>query len=248
MDIHRTHIDDKAGLETLQSIRHADRFNAWMYAQIKPYCKGKVLEIGSGIGNISKFILHDGFTITLSDYNSNYCDTLATMFADRKHVQDILHLDILDADFNTKYASLFSSFDTIIGLNVIEHVDDDRTAIENCKKLLAPDGVIIMLVPAYNWLFNSIDTALGHFRRYNKKKVRTLFSKTQMQTIHIHYFNASAIGGWFVSGKILKNAVIKQEQMKLYNRLVPVFKFVDICTFNKVGISLIAVASKMEKN
>ncbi len=248
MDAHRTHINNMAGLETLQSIQHADRFNAWMHAQIKPFCKGNVLEIGSGIGNISKFLILDGFSTTLSDYNGNYCDILSEKYNDKPNIKNILHLDILDADFDNKYAKLFATFDTIIGLNVIEHVDDDTTAIENCKKLLAHNGVIIMLVPAYNWLFNGIDTALGHFRRYNKNTVSNLFAKTQLQTKHMHYFNASAIGGWFISGKIFKNSVIKQNQMKIYNRFVGLFKFIDVCTFNRIGISLIAVASKMEKN
>ena len=138
MDGHRTHIDDKAGLETLQSIQHAGAFNRWMYDQIKPFSKGKIQEIGSGIGNISQFLIHDGFTTTLSDYNQSYCDILKEKYGHDKNVTEIIHLDILDPKFEKQFETLSGQFDCIIGLNVIEHVDDDITSLLNCKKLLAP--------------------------------------------------------------------------------------------------------------
>lgn len=244
MDSHRTFIDDKAGLKTLQSIQHAGAFNRWMYNQIKPFCKGKILEIGSGIGNISQFLVHDGFTTTLSDYNQSYCDILTKKYGSDKCVSEIIHLDILDPNFEKQFESFSGSFDCIIGLNVIEHVDDDITALENCKKLLAPGGTLIMLVPAYMWLYNSIDISLGHFRRYNKKTIRTLFSKSGLRSIKMNYFNSPAIFGWFISGRVLKNTTIKEGQMKFYNFLVPLFKLADMCTFNRFGISLIVVGEK----
>lgn len=246
MDSHRTHIDDKAGLETLQSIQHAGAFNRWMYEQIKPFCKGKILEIGSGIGNISQFLIHDGFETTLSDYNQSYCDILKEKYGINKNVTEIIHLDILDPKFEKQFEELSGQFDCIIGLNVIEHVDDDITALINCKKLLAPGGRIIMLVPAYMWLYNGIDISLGHFRRYNKKRIRTLFNNTSLRSVKMNYFNSPAIFGWYISGRILRNTIIKEGQMKLYNFLVPLFKLADICTFNRFGISLIAVGEKTQ--
>nr|MBP9796501.1 class I SAM-dependent methyltransferase [Chitinophagales bacterium] len=213
---------------------------------IKPFCKGKILEIGSGIGNISQFLIHDGFTTTLSDYNQSYCDILKEKYGHDKNVTEIIHLDILDPKFEKQFETLSGQFDCIIGLNVIEHVDDDITALLNCKKLLAPGGRIIMLVPAYMWLYNGIDVSLGHFRRYNKKRIKTLFSNTALRSIKMNYFNSPAIFGWYISGRVLKNTIIKEGQMKLYNLLVPLFKLADICTFNRFGISLIAVGEKTQ--
>lgn len=103
-----------------------------------------------------------------------------------------------------------------------------------------------MLVPAYMWLYNGIDVSLGHFRRYNKKRIKTLFSNTALRSIKMNYFNSPAIFGWYISGRVLKNTIIKEGQMKLYNLLVPLFKLADICTFNRFGISLIAVGEKTQ--
>ncbi|MDD4754877.1 MAG: hypothetical protein PHG29_02255, partial [Prolixibacteraceae bacterium] len=69
------------GTETLKVISDANNFNRWMYETIKPFCKGHVLEIGSGIGNISQFLLSDGYEVTLSDINSSYLEILDKRFS-----------------------------------------------------------------------------------------------------------------------------------------------------------------------
>ena len=73
---------DQEGLSTLETIAKADKFNMWMFRSILPYCSGRILEIGSGIGNISQFFLKSEFRITLSDIRNNYCAALKQKFND----------------------------------------------------------------------------------------------------------------------------------------------------------------------
>jgi 2-polyprenyl-3-methyl-5-hydroxy-6-metoxy-1,4-benzoquinol methylase len=74
--------NDPVGLHTLEVVAKANRFNRWMYEQFRQYLKGEVLEIGSGIGNISKLVIEDGYFITISDYNNEYCSYLKKTFSE----------------------------------------------------------------------------------------------------------------------------------------------------------------------
>ena len=237
-DFHFKDIDVE-GQTTLEAIDKADNFNEWMYQTIKPYCKGKVLEIGSGIGNISRYFLRDNFDITFSDIRTSYCEVLIQKFPN----SNIVELDLIDPDFDNKFSSLLGTFDTVYALNVVEHIKDDNLAISNAKKLLKHDGNIIILVPAYQALYNRFDTVLEHYRRYNEQTLNTLIAK-HFTVIHSRYFNFIGIFGWFFSGSILKKKTVPAGQMTLFNKLVALFKLADKILFNKAGLSVISVGKK----
>ena len=237
---------DQEGAQTLDVISEAKRFNYWMYNTIKPYCKGKVLEIGSGIGNISKFLLADQFPTVLTDIRTVYCDQLQLKFDHFPNLLSVEVMDLIDPDFETKFQNYLHSFDTVFALNVVEHIFDDDLAIKNANRLLKKNGHLIILVPAFQTLYNGFDKALEHYRRYTAQSLSTIFTKNNFKVIHTQYFNAAGILGWYVSGKLQKNETIPQNQMKLFNTLVPIFKLVDKAIFHSVGLSVIAVGRKEE--
>ena len=94
---------DPVGKHTLEVISQASRFNKWMYSEIKPFLKDSILEIGSGIGNISRYIVRDGYNISLSDYSADYCKHLEATFNNAPNVKDILSIDLLHPDFENQY-------------------------------------------------------------------------------------------------------------------------------------------------
>ncbi len=171
---------DTEGIETLSVLAHADKLNLWFYETIKPFCTGKILEIGSGIGNISHFFIQNKNNITLSDLRANYLESLTERFPDFQKT-NFHSLDLVDADFDTKHKDKFDSFDTIFALNVVEHIFDDQQAIKNCYKLLKKGGQLIILVPAYQSLYNRFDTELEHYRRYNKTTLNSLVTNAQFK-------------------------------------------------------------------
>ena len=232
---------DPDGEKTLNTISKADKFNRWMYQTIAPFCSGKILEIGSGIGNISSFFLQNNFSISLSDLRNHYFEELKKKFSDFTNLESAFTLDLVDLSFHEKYTDKKGYFDTIVALNVVEHIEDDSAAIKNCRYLLKKDGIVIILVPAYQSLYNRFDINLGHFRRYSKKSLQALITQNGFEIIHLQYFNLAGILGWFLSGKILKNQTIPNWQMGLYNSMVPVFKIIDKMIFNGAGLSVIAV-------
>jgi 2-polyprenyl-3-methyl-5-hydroxy-6-metoxy-1,4-benzoquinol methylase len=234
---------DIEGEDTLMAIAAADKFNNWMFQTIRPFSKGNILEIGSGIGNISSFFLQANFCITLSDIRDNYCEMLESQFSRFDNCKAVINIDLVAPDFEYKYAHLLGTFDTVFALNVVEHIFDDQLAIINCNKLLAPKGHVIILVPAYNFLYNKFDKELEHYRRYSSAMLSAILAPS-FTIIHRQFFNFMGIFGWFFSGQILKKKTIPKGQMKLYNKLVPIFKIIDKLVFNKVGLSVIQVGQK----
>lgn len=235
---------DQHGYETLETISKADQFNKWMFDTIRPFIKGNILEIGSGIGNISAYLLKSFERVALSDFDETYCHALKQLFHKNKNLAGIFCINLVDENFDDSFSHLFGSYDTVIALNVIEHIKDDDLAIRNCKKFLKPQGHLIVLVPAYNGLYNGFDESLGHFKRYSKIGLKKMISN-KLQIEQAQFFNFAGIFGWFISGTLLKKTVIPSSQMNLYNKLVPVFKLIDKFILNKVGLSVIVVGKKI---
>jgi 2-polyprenyl-3-methyl-5-hydroxy-6-metoxy-1,4-benzoquinol methylase len=236
--------EDLIGEETLEAMGLANKFNRWMYQTIKPWCKGKIMEIGSGAGNISQFFIGDELPITLTDIRESYCQKLHKKFAANQSLLGIEKLNLVDPHFEKKHKHLLNSFDTVFALNVVEHIEDDSLAVSNCKKLLKKGGHLIILVPSYELLYNGFDRGLGHYRRYNRSTLSQLFIRHNFAILKKQHFNFAGIFGWFVSGTLLRKKIIPTGQMKVYNLLVPLFKITDKLVFNTIGLSTIVVGKK----
>lgn len=237
---------DEVGLSTLDNLSAADKLNDWMYETIQPYVKGKVLEIGSGIGNISARFVKNNVPLHVSDYSDHYCKLLREKFGSQPLIQDVYQIDLAAVDFEVTYAALLGKFDTIFALNVVEHIENDGLAIANCKKLLAAGGHLIILVPAFQLLYNGFDKELEHFRRYTRHTLKELFREQRFEIIKSWYFNLAGILGWFVSGTILRKKTLPAGQLSFYNKLVPIFRIADKLTLNQLGLSVITVGKKKE--
>jgi SAM-dependent methyltransferase len=225
---------DPEGYETLSVISDA----------IRPWCSGSILEIGSGIGNISSRFVENNYDITLSDIRKNYRDFLARKFPAVSSSNKILPIDLVHPDFEKEYASLLENYDTVFALNVVEHIKNDSQAIVNGARLLKTGGTLIILVPAFQSLYNDFDIELQHFKRYRASNLEALFKRESLTVIKSFYFNAGGIPGWFVSGRLQHNKKIPAGQMKTFDHLVPVFKWVDKFLLNKIGLSVICVGKK----
>src|SRR6188768_1330910 len=228
---------DPVGLHTLEVIAKADRFNKWMYDQFKHQLKGEILEIGSGIGNISHLVIEEGRSITLSDYNDEYCESLRKKFSQHSNVREVIKIDLLDPDFENKYSAYKEKFDSIFLLNVIEHIENDLVAVKNCKYLLRSGGHLILLAPAYSWLYCTFDKQLGHFTRYSLKQLKDLLKKGAFSILKGDYFNFTGIAGWFLFGKILNKKMLGRGEMSAFNKIVPLAKTVDKILGRSTGLS-----------
>lgn len=237
------HETDPTGLQTLERFAAATHFNRWLFDTVRPYCKGHVLEVGSGIGNISRLFLENKFRLTASDLRADYCAVLKKKFGDHPYLADVVQLD-LALPVAAQHGGILQQFDTVVALNVMEHIEDDKQAIDNCLQLLKPGGHLVVLVPAFQWLYNSFDEELGHYRRYSKRSLRALQEGAGLKVIHQQFFNAVGMIGWYIDGRVLRKRLIPRNQLLFFDKLLPIIKFADVLSFHAIGLSTIAVGLK----
>jgi hypothetical protein len=129
-------------------------------------------------------------------------------------------------------------------LNVFEHIEDDAAALSSTYNILAQGGTLILIVPAHAWLYGSMDSSIGHCRRYTKAMLKQKLDAAGFQTIQLKYINLLGAVGWFINGKLLKRKTPPADQLKLLNRWIPLLQKAETIIKPPFGISLLAIARK----
>ena len=228
---------DSPGAETLHAMSLAPRFNRWMADTIRPFIGNRGLEIGAGIGNLTTQILpRDSYIAT--DIDPVYLDSLSQQFTLNSGVQ-VRKLDVTNlSDFKP-----IDQVDTVLCLNVLEHVHEDDKALQNIFHILAPGGTLVLLVPQNPQLFGAIDTAVGHFRRYTVDQIEKKLSQAGFEIQRTFHFNKPGVPGWFVNGKLLGRMRLSKWQLKIFDHFVWLFRLID-SWLPWHGLSAISIAQK----
>lgn len=223
---------------TLRRMAALDRYNSFLFEQIRPFVGQRVLEVGAGTGTITQF-LRDRDRTLATDVDAQYLHLLERRFEHNVNV-DVAPYDLSqpppDAVSRQKY-------DTIICLNVLEHIQDDRAALERLYDLLEPGGRLVLLVPAHGVLYGEIDQAIGHYRRYEKNALAQLLAGVGFETSELFFVNALSTVGWYVNGRLLKRNSVPGMQARVADRLVPLYRLerkLDL----PFGLSVISVAQR----
>lgn len=223
--------------QTRRIMSSAGRYSRYLHAQYRPYLGRQVIEIGSGVGSASRFLL-DRERLVLSDADPAQLDGLARTYQGWENVK-VLPLDISRA----VPGDLAGAFDTVVCTNIIEHVEDDRAALAHVAGLLREGGRAIIIVPAHAWLFGSLDRALGHRRRYRREDFAKLLGAAGLEIECCHYLNPLAVPGWFLNGRILRRRVISSLQLSFFDSLTFLLDWFT-CWRGLCGLSVFAVARK----
>ncbi|MBI4971176.1 MAG: class I SAM-dependent methyltransferase [Candidatus Omnitrophica bacterium] len=230
---------DIIGQETLERLSQIDAYGQWQYRAIRPFLGRRVMEIGSGIGNISAFLLAGRERVVLTDISNNYLSTLKQRFAAKSEVRiGAFDLDTGQPSYRDE------NINSIVCMNVLEHIQDDARALEYLKDTLVPGGRLALLVPAHPTLFGTLDEALGHFRRYSKQELSEKITAAGFTLEKIFFFNRAGIFGWWLNGRVLQKKILPFGQLGLFGKLVPVLEKLDPLFSFPFGLSLIAVARK----
>jgi glycosyltransferase involved in cell wall biosynthesis len=230
--------EDEYGSHILHSLERAQSFNRWMAEAIAPYVGARVLEIGAGIGNITTWLLPRDFYVA-SDINPQYLDYLRNLSLGKPYF-DVSRIDLEDPQCFEPWAG---RFDTVVCLNVLEHVRDPLAALRNMHAALAPGGRAVIYVPQGQQRYSSLDEVLGHRCRYSHDMLAGELRATGFEVEVLKDFNHFGVPGWILNGKILKRRHFSRSQLKIFNILVPVIRRVDRA-FPWSGLGVIAVARK----
>ncbi len=228
------------GKSTLQTLSGFNQYSQWMYSRIRQHLGRRVMEIGCGIGNnLDNLASAPDAEIILTDPREDYLQELRDNFSDRENVSFFQYDATKPPPPDLKDAPP----DTIVMLNVLEHIKEDELALSNLYDLVAPGGRLVVLVPAFQALYCKIDENLEHFRRYTKKELQDKMLRAGFQLVESFYFNAVGAAGWFVAGKVLRASEIKEGHVAGQKLLMPGAKAVDSLNL-PIGLSVVCVGRK----
>jgi glycosyltransferase involved in cell wall biosynthesis len=212
---------DGRGGEILLRLNRAPRFTKWMASTIKPYLGNRVLEIGAGIGNMTMHLIPRTL-YWATDVNPEYLDQLEDMRSTRPY----LHVGYTNGMEGNSFPT-GQGFDTVVCLNVVEHLSDDLGALRSIYNALESGGRAIILVPNDPKLFGTLDEVLGHCRRYTPEQLISVSEQAGFRVEKLLEFNRAGAPAWWLNGKVLRRTTFGMMQIRCLNVLTPIFRRVD---------------------
>jgi len=232
-----------SGFSTLSSaIGDADNYTQWILDVFSPYVGTRLVEIGLGHGNFLPFM--DG----LEDYLGVDIDESVVAATSVAHADvDFLVCDISDVSFPERVG--IERFDTALCVNVLEHVEDDKAAVQNLLSVTKPGGHLLLFVPAFEFLYTSLDQLAGHLRRYKLGSLSAALPDSGVEVKRLEYFNPVGGVGWFVQ-KLVKHQDLDSAavgaQIRIFDRYVlPVSRMFNPLTRRVFGQSIVCVVQKL---
>jgi len=213
--------EDVHGSQILGRLNRAPRFTTWMADTIRPYVGEKVLEIGAGTANLTRELIPRKL-YWVSDINPLYLSYLENVCRNRPYMR----VSYTDGQAASSYPRE-QKFDTVICLNVVEHLPDDLGALCNIHDVLEEGGRAIILVPCGPWLMGTLDEVLGHQRRYTREQLAALAEKAGFRLDTMMEFNRIGIIAWWLNGRLLRRRTFGLWQIKILNLLTPLFRALD---------------------
>ena len=177
-----------------------DRYSKWMFHKYEKYIGKSVLEIGAGLGRNVAYYIDGRDKVVATDIFESELEQLKKRFGDRQNFT-AANLDIMKDDLS-QYRG---QFDTVVCINTLEHLPDDLKAVERMKECLADGGHLIILAPAMSFLFCHLDENVGHYRRYDRGRMKLLATACKMKIVKNGYFNFFGMIPYFFKGKFGKN-------------------------------------------
>jgi glycosyltransferase involved in cell wall biosynthesis len=224
------------GHKDLIDMEAAPKYTEWTLARTRPYVGDLLLEIGSGIGNNVR-ILMQYTDVIATEIEPVYLQVLRNAYLNTPGV------DVREWDATQPPPPDLPQPDSILCSNVIEHIEDDQAVIRHADQILKPGGRMIFIVPRGEKLYSTLDTAIGHYRRYDKQSMYSLFENIGYEIEECFTLNKIGVLGWWYRGKVAKQKAIGRAGLKAFNMLVPIFKLIDPILPWK-GLSLVVVARK----
>jgi 2-polyprenyl-3-methyl-5-hydroxy-6-metoxy-1,4-benzoquinol methylase len=219
----------------LELFRHAKNWKAYFSKTLKPFIHGDVLEAGAGIGGTTR-LLNDGTASRwlLLEPDAEMSAGLETQLKNGK-----LPANCLVRKGTIEY--LTEKFDTIIYIDVLEHIENDSHELRQAATLIKPGGRLLVLSPAFPFLFNPFDKAIGHFRRYTKNQLRRI-TPAGLILESCRYYDSAGFFAAAANKLLLRKKSPSQNQVLFWDSwLVPVSRVTDKLFFHSFGKSIIAI-------
>lgn len=225
--------------DSLEMLGELYAYNHWFYNRLRPFLHGSVCDVGSGTGNFLQFLLNHERVVGIEPY-------LPSLKATRERF--VMHRNVefvqawLEDCPNDNVPP--DSFDTVICLRQLASMEDDVGTLSRMGQLCRPSGNVVIVAAAHMSLYGELDRAVGHLRRYNRRKLSRAFQAAGLTVTHGSYINSLGYFGWLWQSRVLRRKRIPMSGAGALNRLVP---FIDV--FERIfkppfGQSIIMVGKK----
>jgi SAM-dependent methyltransferase len=226
------YIGDELGL-----FAQAVHWKEYLRRQIRPYLRGKVLEVGAGVGSTT-VVLCDGTPThwVCLEPDPRLAGQIPQVLAGRHYataleVQQGTLADLPDDRL----------FDAILYIDVLEHIEDDAAELARATRHLEPQGVAVVLSPAHNFLYSPFDKSIGHFRRYNRPMLRRL-AGPGLRCERLRYLDCTGMLLSLGNRLLARQSLPTAGQIRVWDRLgVPLSRLLDPLTGWRLGKSILAV-------
>jgi SAM-dependent methyltransferase len=226
--------------DELTLFEKATNWKSYYGNKLKPYLKGRVLEVGAGIG---------GTTLSLCDGTQTDWLCVEPDAALSANIQELLAAGQLPTCCRVHTGLLADLpatdlYNAILYIDVIEHIEHDAAELAAAYNHLAPGGVLLIIVPAHQWLFSPFDEAIGHFRRYSRKSLLQVMPP-QSKIIEASYLDSVGMLASTANKLLLKQSNPTLKQIKFWDTLmVPISRVTDKLLFHNFGKSVLVIAQK----
>jgi len=225
------------GAENLEVMLAAENYNEFLTNLVARWCglKHQLLDFGAGTGTFARMLRDKGYEV--------YCVELDQAQAHSLKVQAFRTATSTDGipDNSIKY---------IYTLNVLEHIDDDQSQINEFYRILAPCGIVIAYVPAFKRLFGAMDRKVGHFRRYTRRNLCGLFRQAGFEILELTYADSLGFFVTLVFNQFSRSdGVLKQSSVRFYDRVIfPASRLCDLVFSKLFGKNVYVVAKKPDSS
>ncbi len=239
MEMHHTQAPEYFGRD-LEAMWFARNYYAWVFDEFRPFLGKNVGEVGAGSGTFADFVLKAGVS-TLVAFEPS-----ANMFPLLQQRLSRCHAALAVQGFLETHARAYrEAFDSILYVNVLEHVEYDAQELSIARTTLQPNGYLLALVPAQPWLYSDFDRHVGHFRRYTKRGLRKLVECNGFSIVELKHFDVAGIIPWYVAYVLLKRTLTSGNVSAYDSIIVPVMRRIEQLVPPPIGKSLILIARKI---
>ncbi len=242
-------IENESLTASLDKLAALENYYRWVLEEIRPFLGNRLAEIGAGTGTFTKFLV--------TAYLASRPTVQLSVFEPSQHHYRKLHETLhsqypgfMQAGRLTTTQGYFHAstdgFDTIVMINVLEHIENDLDAVRTVHQSLAPGGTYIVFVPALPWLYSPFDKAIGHYRRYERTQLEEVFHKGGFEVVKAKYMDCLGVLPWYLLNVLGGSQSINPRLALLYDTwFVPVTKWAERFGEPPVGKNILMVGRKM---
>jgi SAM-dependent methyltransferase len=221
----------------LEAMSFALNYHRWIVDEFESYLGETTAEVGAGVGSVSKLLLRTRIKrLVAFEPSPNMYPHLEQELRHEQRARAVNDF------FSPRYAR--EGFDSIVYINVLEHIEDDQTELGNAFEILRPEGHLLLFVPALAWLYSDFDKQIGHFRRYEKTALSGLVRDVGFALVRARYFDLAGIIPWYVNYVLLRHSM-GSASVSLYDKLVvPTIKLIERSLTPPIGKNVLLIARK----